>query len=159
MEEQEESQEPIKIEFSREHVELVKTELNYVDSSVDQVDIVHVIEYLTPDQRISFVNELYRILKKGGKVTIITPYWCANRAYGDLAMVWPPVSESWYPQLKEKWRLENNSYEKRYTCNFQPTWGYGMHQLIQPRNQEYQQHAIIFWKESAQDLIATLTKE
>lgn len=45
-----------------------------------------------------------------------------------------------------------------YSCNFQCTWGFSLHPHLLTRNQEYQQHALQFWKESAQDIIATLTK-
>ena len=39
------------------------------------------------------------------------------------------------------------------------TWGYSLNQQIQARNQEYQQHALAFFKESAQDIIANVKKE
>jgi SAM-dependent methyltransferase len=146
------------LEFSKADLQVVKFNLDYEDDSIDQVNIIRVMEYLNGVERINFVNELYRILKKDGKASIITPYWASNKAYGDLDVQWPPVSESWYPHLKAEWRKANNPDETRYKCDFDPTWGYGMHPLIQSRNQEYQQHALTFWKEASQDMIANLTK-
>lgn len=45
-----------------------------------------------------------------------------------------------------------------YACDFEATWGYSLHQGLISRNAEYQQHALAYWKEAAQDIIATLTK-
>ena len=43
-------------------------------------------------------------------------------------------------------------------CDFEAYWDYNRHPAITPRNQEYQQHALSFWKEAAQDIVATLVK-
>ena len=145
-------------EIKREDYAKIKSKLKFADGTVDEIGIICTIEYLTADERIKFVNELYRVLKKGGKATIVTPYWCSNRAYTDLAVQWPPVAEGWFYHLREEWRKVNNPIEKRYKCDFDFTLGYGMHPLIVNRNQDFQQDAIIFKKEAAQDMIATLIK-
>ena len=145
-------------EIKRSDYAKIKGKLKYADNSVDEIGIIGTIEYLTADERIKFVNELHRVLKKGGKATMVTPYWCSNRAYTDLAVQWPPVAEGWFYHLHEDWRKENNPTEKRYKCDFAFTLGYGMHQLIVNRNQDFQQDAIMFKKEAAQDMIATLIK-
>lgn len=46
-----------------------------------------------------------------------------------------------------------------YSCDFECTWGYGMHPTLQGRNTEYQQFALNFYKEAVQDIHATLTKK
>jgi predicted SAM-dependent methyltransferase len=149
---------PVTLEIARQnYAEIVGQKLKQKDNSVDELGVINTIEYLKPEERILFINELHRILKSGGKAMIVTPYWASSKAYGDLNFQWPPVVESWYFSLNREWREKNNP-DERYTCDFDHTWGYGMHQLIQSRNQEYQQHAIIFWKEAAQDLMATLIK-
>lgn len=149
---------PIKTSLTKEDIPKVIAPWEYEDNYFDEIEVSHLVEFLTADQRIHFVNEAHRVLKPFGKIMIITPFWCANGAYGDLSVQWPPVTESWYPHLQAKWRKENNPTETRYTCDFDPSWGFGMHPLISTRNQEYQQHAIVFWKEAAQTLMATLTK-
>jgi hypothetical protein len=126
--------------------------------SVDEAQANHLIEYLTPMGRVHFVNELHRVLKVGSKATFWTPHWCSNRAYGDLQRQWPPVSEDWLPFLSKAWREQWTPHGLPYTCDFDFTLGYSMHPGIGPRNQEYQQHALTFWKEAAQDMICTLTK-
>ena len=138
----------------------------FADGSVEEVHSSHFIEHLTAPQRIVFANELHRVLKKGGKATLIAPHWCSCRAYGDMTHQWPPVSEFWFYYLSRKWRVEDGNaphddieYNKNgYSCDFDATWGYSLGQHLHTRNQEYQQFALGNYKESAQDIIATLTK-
>jgi hypothetical protein len=128
------------------------------DGTVEEARACHFIEHLTAAQRIHFVNELHRVLVPGGKCQMIVPNWSSCRAYGDLTHQWPPVSEMWFYYLKKEWRDENAPHNEGYTCDFEATWGYGMHPTIAARNQEYQQHALTFFKEAAQDIVATLIK-
>jgi hypothetical protein len=127
--------------------------------SVDEINANYLVPFLTPSERVHFANELYRVLKAGCKATIITPYWASCKGYGDVGTYWPPVSEAWYPRLNKAWR-EAQDYDDPdgYTCDFDHTLGYGLHQSLAARNMEYQQHAVSFWKEAAQDLVATLIK-
>lgn len=126
--------------------------------SVDEAHCSHMVEHLTAPERIHFVNELHRVLKVGGKAQIITPHWASARAYGDLTHQWPPVSEFWYYYLSAAWRKTEAPHNDAYTCDFDATWGYGLHPAVLCRNQEYQNYAVSFLKEAAQDLHATLTK-
>ena len=128
----------------------------WADDSVEEVNASHFVEHLKQDERIHFVNELYRVLIKDGKATITTPHWNSCRAYGDMTHQWPPVSEFWFYYLDKGWRAVNAPHNDGYTCDFMCTWGYSLHQTLMARNAEYQQHAITFWKEAAQDLICTM---
>lgn len=142
-------------------VELAKAKkpLKQRSNSVDSAEVIHVLPYLTAVERIAFVNELWRVMKKGARAQIVTPYWASNRTYSDLRVQWPPISEGWYFNLDSDYRKNDVNGDKRYKCDFNATWGYALHPSLHTRNQEYQQHAITFWKESAQDLIATLIKK
>jgi hypothetical protein len=128
------------------------------DNTVEEVNCSHFLEHLTASERIHFVNELYRVMKPGAKATIVVPHWCSTRAYGDLTHQWPPVSEFWFYYLGKNWRDENAPHNDGYTCDFDATWGYGMHGALMVRNEEFRQFAINFYKEAATDIIATLTK-
>lgn len=128
-------------------------------NSVDEVHCSHMIEHLTPPERIHFVNELFRVLKPEGFCTLIAPYWAASRAYGDLTHQWPPISDFWFYYLDKDWRAVNAPHNDGYTCDFACTWGYSLHPSIQSRNQEYQMSAVQNYKEAAQDIIATLKKK
>ena len=128
-------------------------------NSVDEVQAYYLLQFLTPQERVHFVHELHRVLKAGGKANVVTPFWCSSKAYGDATACFPPISEAWYFRLNKAWREQQNYDDPDgYTCDFDHTLGYGMHQSIAVRNQEYQQHALTYWKEAAQDLCATLVK-
>lgn len=129
------------------------------NDSVEEVNCSHFVEHLTGQERIHFVNELYRVMKKDAKAQLVTPSWSSCRAYGDLTHQWPPVSEMWFYYLSKDWREKEAPHNDFYKCDFQATWGYSLHQGIMSRNSEYQQHALQFWKEAAQDIIATLVKK
>lgn len=126
--------------------------------SVSDVHCSHFVEHLNAKERIHFVNELYRVLTPGGTVTLITPHWASNRAYGDLTHQWPPVSEMWFYYLDKGWREANAPHNDFYTCDFLVTWGYGMRQDLQVRNPEYQQYAFQNYKEAIADMMATMKK-
>lgn len=131
----------------------------FPDNSVEEAHASHFVEHLTSEERIHFVNELYRILTPGGKCTVITPHWASNRAYGDLTHKWPPVSEMWFYYLSKTWRELNAPHNDFYTCDFEVTWGYSIRQDLMVRNQEQQVFALANYKEAAQDLIATMVKK
>lgn len=125
------------------------------ESSVEEVHCSHFIEHLDSDARIHFVNELYRVLHPAGKATIIVPHWASGRAYGDLTHQWPPISEFWFYYLSREWREQNAAHNDGYSCDMDVTWGYKLNPALDGRNPEYQQHAIMFFKEAALDMIAT----
>lgn len=137
--------------------------ISLADSSVVEVHCSHFLEHLTGPQRVKFLNELHRVLMPGAKATIITPHWASNRAYGDFTHQWPPVSEMLFWYLNREWRRANapdNDSEwnpEGYTCDFDFTYGYGMHQTIMSRNTEYQNFAMTWYKEACQDIHCTLT--
>ena len=147
-----------KLTFTFKDLVKAKKPLANSANSVDEVTVLYLVQYLKPAERIAFINELYRVMKKGAKCQVITAHWCSNRAYADLRVEWPPVAESWYYVLKAELRTADPNYDKRYKCDFDSGIGYSMHPAIVSRNQEYQHNAVQFSKEAAQDLCATLTK-
>jgi len=130
----------------------------WADDSVDEARSSHSLEHLTPAQRVWFANELYRVLKVGAKCTIVVPHWCSPRAYGDLSHKWPPVSEYWPSYLSEEWRRTQAPHNDFYRCNFASPGGYVLHPEIAARNPEYQNWAMKFLKDAAQDYVFTLEK-
>ena len=146
------------IEFTWKDLPKLRKRWLYGSDWFDSISIVNVLQLLTPKERIHVVNEAYRVMKKGAKLQIVVPHWCSARAWGDLAFQQPPISESWFPHLNAEWRKREAPWGEQYRCDFDHTLGYGMHPSIVNRNQEYQQHALTFWREAAQDLICTLIK-
>lgn len=137
----------------------------WMDGQIEEVHCSHFVEHLTAMERCHFVNELYRVMRPGAKATIIVPSWSSNRAYGDPTHQWPPVSEMWFYYLSKDWRATQAPHTDRahwpqgFACDFEATWGYGLHPLIQTRNAEFQQFALNFYREAAQDIHATLTRK
>jgi len=143
----------------------VRSRWDYADDSVDEVHSSHFVEHLTAGERVHFYNELHRVLKPRGRATIIVPHWASNRAYGDPTHQWPPVSEMSFYYLSREWRASQAPHTdikwnpQGYSCDFEATWGYGMNQAILSRNQEFQQFALQWYKEAAQDTHVTLVKK
>lgn len=131
----------------------------WADNSVDEVHCDHVLHYLTAKQRVTFMNELWRVLKLGAQAKIIVPHWCAARAYLDLNVEWPPVTEAWFFTLHRPWREDQNSnVMPDLRCNFDHTLAYGMNPNVQTKHVEYQQFALENYKEAAQDIHVMLIK-
>lgn len=137
----------------------------FINDEISEAHTSHFVEHLTSIERIHFCNELYRTLKTGAKCTLIVPHWSSCRAYGDPTHQWPPIGEFWFYYLKQEWRDQNaphtdvKHWPQGFSCDFECTWGYGMHPSLTSRNTEYQQFALNFHKEAAQDIHATLTKK
>jgi hypothetical protein len=126
------------------------------DGSVDEARASHVWEHLTWPERVHAFNELFRVLKVGAKAQIVIPHWNSSRYYGDPTHQ-SPMSEFAFYYLLKSWR-DVNAPHTGYTCDFDATWGYSTHPALHAWNVERQQYAIQWFKEAAQDIIATLTK-
>ena len=120
------------------------------DETVDEAHCSHMVEHLKPDERIHFVNELYRVLKPKGKAVIITPHWASERAYGDLTHEWPPVSPFWYNYLNKKFR-EHTQHEGRYTCDF-------VADIKGAMNPKFDKMQAPLFVNGVDDLVVTVTK-
>lgn len=141
----------------------------WANESVDEARASHFLEHLTNldgrFERCHFFNELYRVLKLGAGCWIAIPHWCSNRYYGDPTHK-EPFSEMGFSYLNRAWRVDQAPHTdagitgdpRLYDCDFDLTYGYGLHPGIQPKNQEQQQYALTFYKEAATDLIATVAK-
>jgi hypothetical protein len=134
------------------------------DNSVDEIHSSHFLEHLSMRQRTHVMNECYRIMKEGAKGTFITPHWASNRAYGDITHDPMPVSEMFYYYLKQDWRNSEAPHTdikwnpNGLSCDFDASWGYSYSPELNSRNQEYIQFALMNFKDSAQDMIATIIK-
>lgn len=133
------------------------------DSSVDEAHCSHCLEHFTATERVHFMNELWRVLKPGAKCLVIVPHWASGRSYGDPTHQWPPVAEFGFFYWKKAWRLVNaphtdaEHWPQGFNCDFDTQWNYNLEPSLATRNLEYQQHAVTFFKEAAQDTIATIT--
>lgn len=128
------------------------------DSTVDEVHCSHFLEHLTGVERVTFFNELYRVLKKDGKATIIVPSWTSERAYGDPTHQWPPVVGMSFYYLDKNWRAANAPH-CGYNCDFQFIGGNSLANPWHLKTQEVQAFAQTHYLNVAQDMHVTLTKK
>ena len=138
----------------------------WADNSIEEAHSSHTLEHLTNLQekweRVTFFNELYRVMKPGGKCSLTIPHWASNRYYGDPTHK-EPFSEMGFYYLDKNWRAQNAPHTdiqhnpNGYSCHWRCEWGYSMHQSLLARNDEYRQFAMQNYKESCQDIIATMT--
>lgn len=137
------------------------------DNSVDEAHCSHVLEHLTNFndkwERVNFFNELYRVLKPGAACALTFPHWASNRYYGDPTHK-EPFSEMGFYYLDKNWRAVNCPHAdgdvgpQGYKCDFECTWGFGLHPELSVRNAQFQQFAMQWFKESCTDIIANCKK-
>lgn len=125
--------------------------------NVDEIHSTYMLHYMKPDERSAFVHAAYGALKKGGQLIVLIPHWCSHKAYADPRVQWPPVAEGWFSLLNEGQR-KASGLKLPYKTDFDVVIGYAMHPAIATRNSDYQQTAMSFWKEAAQDMHVTMTK-
>ena len=65
-----------------------------------------------------FFNECYRILKPGGKMRHLHPYYKSVRAVQDPTHKWPPISENSYFYWDKEWREMNKLDHYPINCDF-----------------------------------------
>lgn len=147
-----------KVEGVDHAVDLFKPNWPFEDNSVEEVFSSHFIEH-HPDLCL-FWRELYRILKPGGKATIIAPYAKNNRAFQDPTHVRYMVEEAfWYTQkpFREGNKLDHYlPKEVDFDCvvsynGIDPHWA--------NRSQESLMFAIKHYWNVAADIMCVMTKK
>lgn len=99
--------------------DLTKFPYPFKDESVDAIYTCHFQEHLDGDQRMKFFDECYRILKPGGKMRHIHPYYKSVRAVQDPTHKWPPISENSYFYWDKNWREANKLDHYPINCDFE----------------------------------------
>ena len=104
----------------------------FEDNSVSEVYCSHFFEHLNGSERIKFMEELYRVLKVGGKAMVISPYYSSMRAHQDPTHQWPGVCDATMLYFNRSWReanklshyLGNNEVDFDFAIYYQldPTW-------------------------------------
>jgi predicted SAM-dependent methyltransferase len=89
------------------------------DESVDAIFSSHFVEHLDGFERMKFFDECYRILKPGGKMRHLHPYYKSVRAVQDPTHKWPPLSENSYLYWDKNWREQNKLDHYPIKCDFE----------------------------------------
>ena len=91
----------------------------FEDNTIDALYACHFVEHLDGAERMKFMDECYRILKPGGKMRLIHPYYKSVRAVQDPTHKWPPISENSYFYWDKKWRELNKLDHYPIKCDYE----------------------------------------
>lgn len=132
------------------------------DDSVDEARCAHFFEHLEPMQRITFMNELHRVLKKGAGCVFVTPRGY-DRQVQDFTHKWPPVVESTYFYFDQEFykfnKLEHYVDLYGIKCNFEtrPVEA-TVTQEFSTRSDEQKMFAARHYTNAAVDLVVLMVK-
>ena len=138
--------------------DLRRTPWLWKDNSVESVFSSHFLEHLTGPERIPFMEELYRVMVKGGQALFITPYYASMRSVQDPTHAWPPICEASYLYFNAGWREANKLTHYPIHCDFDFSYGYIVNPAWQSKAEEPRNHAIAHYWNAVSDLHVTLTK-
>lgn len=115
--------------------------------------------FLKPqDGFIKFINEVYRILKPGGKVHITAPYYTSGRAYGDPTHArYIGDSSFWY--LSKKWMEDNKLEHYGIKADFDVKVSYYITNEMTLKSTEVRNKAFLHDWNVIDDIIIDLTKK
>lgn len=131
-------------------VHLGKDTWPFKDSSVEEAQALHVLQYLTPEERTHFANELYRVLAPGAKCLIVFPHWNSVRALQDPLAKSPALVEPYFGYWNADGRIANGVDWYGFTCDFDATAGYALNapwstKADEPRNFAMQHNANVIF--------------
>ena len=126
------------------------------DNSVDEAVCNHYIEH-TKDL-IKFMNEVYRILKPGGRVHFRAPYYNSMRAWQDPTHT-RAISEATFLYYNKDWRVQNKLDHYPINCDFDFSFGYDLTPDWALRSEEAKAFAIRHYTNVVSDIQAILTKK
>lgn len=127
----------------------------FEDDSADELFCSHYVEHTS--DLIKFMNECGRILKAGGKMTIIAPYYSSVRCWQDPTHK-HAISENSFLYYNKGWREANRLDHYPITCDFDFTYGYVLDADWANRSVEARDFAIKHYINVVNDIHVTLTK-
>jgi len=123
------------------------------DNSIEEIISLHYVQKV--DDIIKFMQEIYRILKPGGSIKIIAPYYTSMIASQDPTHK-RLISESTFIYFNKNWR-EVNKVED-YKCDFDFVYGYEFTPDWVNRSQEAKAFAVKHYNNVVNAIHITLTK-
>jgi len=123
--------------------------------SAEEVICNHYIEHTS--DLMKFMEEVYRILKIGGKLKIVAPYYNSVRCWQDPTHV-RAINEATFFYYNKGWREVNKLDHYPLSCDFDFTYGYNMATEWANRSEEARNFAIKHYNNVVNDIIVTMTK-
>lgn len=139
--------------------DLTKFPYPFKDESVDAIFASHFVEHLDGFERMKFMDECHRILKPGGKMRLVHPYYKSVRAVQDPTHKWPPISENSYFYWDKNWREQNKLDHYPIKCDFEFNIYYTWQDPTVPNKNEETRFFMIdkYWNVVA-DMVVDMTK-
>lgn len=137
------------------------------DDSVDEIMVAYHFHRITQEERWAFMNEAWRVLIPGGKITVVSPHWSSERSYTDPLAKWPPLVVGSFMVYSAKWRQAERMTDLPLKCNLGAldpqgnpivVYGYTRHPEIEQRNEEFRAFAQQWYVNAVFDLHVSLTK-
>ena len=125
-------------------------------NSAEDIVCNHYVEH-TKDL-IKFMDEVYRILKPGGKMRIVAPYYTSMRCWQDPTHT-RAISEATFLYYNKDWRKANKLDHYNITCDFDYNYGYALYPEWISRSEEAKAFALKHYNNVASDIIVTMTKK
>lgn len=137
----------------------------FEDESVDEIKCEQFVEHIPLreteeglDLFLAFFNEIYRILKPGGKCLVVSPYYSSMRAIQD-----PThrrfISEATFLYVNQEWLNREGLGHYGVTADFDYVYGYNISSPeVAGRSEEARHWALAHWMNSADDIVVNLTK-
>jgi predicted SAM-dependent methyltransferase len=126
------------------------------DNSIDQIHVSHFIEHV--DSLIDFMNECHRILKPGGTMSIIAPYYSSVRCWQDPTHK-NAISEMTFLYYNKDWREANGLSHYPITADFDFQYGYAFDPYWALKSEEARSFAVKYYINVVSDIQVTLTKK
>mgnify|MGYP000014697129 CR=1 FL=1 len=146
----------VKTEAADITVDLEKFPWPWKDESVDEIFCSHYVEHT--NDLIKFMDECYRILKPGGKIKIIAPYYNSIRAWQDPTHK-RAISEATFLYFNRQWREVNRLDHYSIKSNFDFNYGYDMNPEWASRAQSARDFAIKHYTNVVNDIHVVLEKK
>lgn len=131
--------------------------------SVDELASFHFVEHIPHGENppydlfFRFFDEAYKLLKVGGKFTVVCPYVTSRRAFQD-----PThrrfICEQSFLYLNKAWRDANRLNHYPVTCDFDFNYSYALAPHVASRHDEARIPMVTTQWEAVQDIHVFLTK-
>ena len=144
--------------------DLMKFPWPFKDSSIKQIFASHYVEHIPhgngyDDPFYQFMDECYRILKKDGTATFVTPYYTSQRAFQDPSHM-RFIGEASYLYVNKKWREMNKLTHYPIKADFEVVnINHAVSEEFNGRAQEAIQYAGLHSWNVINDIIVTLKKK
>jgi Methyltransferase domain. len=147
-------------------MDLTKYSWDIASESADEIHCSHYVEHIPHDINnpndkrdgfIQFMDEVYRILKPGGKVHIICPYYTSIRAFGDPTHV-RYIGEWSFYYFNKEWLTVNKLNHYNINSNFDMKFSYYINNELTLKSEEVRNEAFKHDWNVIDDLIVDLVK-